>query len=501
MAQTKTAFYKRYNGVDWDTIYLATSAAQVGESSTRFFIKSSNTVNGKAFAQNGGITLYGSDINWNKQDAASVTIGTVGETSYTITATSKVSEAFAKTFNYLTSLREALEDDDASLADRIKVFEDAWGSGSGSIITTDNMGTKVKIDSDQVSVANTASSYYGATMTDALAKITEDKSALESGIAAKQDKLTITGATGESDADKKKVYSAAKTDALISAAETDLMGAINGKADTYVIEATASVNSSFNVKKTNGVSVLYVPYSESASFTTVDNAVIFMKSLKKGDTILTTTANVSDWFYGGQNGNDGEQYANAYVFYKIEADTPDLASYAKTADVDSKIEALTSDDIDYNGQGYQKDGVSTVGEVLDAIDEKFARKASMAVGADSGHTAAKGFVYEVTQSDGKIARSFSGWAFSVTQLGTIPPTSAAVYKAIGDLGSSVDGKFAALGAAAKKGVIEQFDASTQLQSADLPTMAVVNAVSTKVFYSSAAPSGSELRAGDIWIAI
>ena len=73
MAETKTATYKRYNGKDWDTIYFATSASQVGESSDRFFIKpSSNTVNGKQFTENGGITLYSTEIKLSSSDATTV---------------------------------------------------------------------------------------------------------------------------------------------------------------------------------------------------------------------------------------------------------------------------------------------------------------------------------------------------------------------------------------------------------------------------------------------
>lgn len=73
MAETKTATYKRYNGKDWDTIYFATSASQVGESSDRFFIKpGSNTVNGKQFTENGGITLYSTDIKLSSSDATTV---------------------------------------------------------------------------------------------------------------------------------------------------------------------------------------------------------------------------------------------------------------------------------------------------------------------------------------------------------------------------------------------------------------------------------------------
>lgn len=78
MATTYTGTYKRYNGTDWDTIWFQTSAAQVGESSSRFFIKpEKNTVNGKQFSQNTGITLGAGDI---KYDGATLTCVTQGST-------------------------------------------------------------------------------------------------------------------------------------------------------------------------------------------------------------------------------------------------------------------------------------------------------------------------------------------------------------------------------------------------------------------------------------
>ena len=73
MATTKNATYKVYNGTDWDTIYFATSAAQVGESSTLKFLRPSvNTVNGKAFTTTSGITLYGSDIKYSSSSDTSI---------------------------------------------------------------------------------------------------------------------------------------------------------------------------------------------------------------------------------------------------------------------------------------------------------------------------------------------------------------------------------------------------------------------------------------------
>lgn len=81
MATNKNATYKVYNGTDWDTIYFATSAAQVGESTTLKFLRPSvNTVNGKAFTTTAGITLYASDIKMasNNSDTVGQLINALG---------------------------------------------------------------------------------------------------------------------------------------------------------------------------------------------------------------------------------------------------------------------------------------------------------------------------------------------------------------------------------------------------------------------------------------
>lgn len=68
MATTKNATYKVYNGTDWDTIYFATSAGQVGESETLKFLRpATHTVNGKSFydttnKKHQAIVLDGRDI-------------------------------------------------------------------------------------------------------------------------------------------------------------------------------------------------------------------------------------------------------------------------------------------------------------------------------------------------------------------------------------------------------------------------------------------------------
>lgn len=76
MATTKNATYKIYNGTDWDTVYFKTSANQVGESSTLYFLRpATHKVNGKSFL-NGtthqGITLYGTDIALSSSNSKTI---------------------------------------------------------------------------------------------------------------------------------------------------------------------------------------------------------------------------------------------------------------------------------------------------------------------------------------------------------------------------------------------------------------------------------------------
>ena len=76
MAATKNATYKIYNGTDWDTVFLKTSANQVGETSTLCFLRpSTHKVNGKSFYNGTAhqeITLYATDITLSKNNSKTI---------------------------------------------------------------------------------------------------------------------------------------------------------------------------------------------------------------------------------------------------------------------------------------------------------------------------------------------------------------------------------------------------------------------------------------------
>lgn len=498
MATTKTATYKRYNGTDWDTIYFATLASQVAESDSKFFIKKdSNTVNGKQFSKTGGITLYGSDIKWNTATAADVTVGKIGETTYALTKDTTVTAAFSTTINYLSAMETTLKNANTVLGNRIKVFEDAWGDGSGSIITTSNMGSKIEIDSDQVKVANSASSYYGNTITEALAKISNDKTALEGSIATKQDKLTFDLAPTLSSSNPVTSDGVAKK-------FNEVYELAAGKTKSYVIETSSTKNSEFNVLKTDtkeqlGSSYLWLTAGSFLPLGLEDtsaNRVLF-SSLKVGDVIFTTSAGIKDWYYGGTVKTIGESKTEVtkYAFYSIDSDSPDLSGYFLSANAKAS-------NIAYDGQATQGLG-NNVMDALDKIASDYATTSAVegklsALSVTDSSSTTGGFVYKVTQTNGKITASRGTWASALTAETSVPPTGKAVYNAINALSTGVDNKFSALGAAAKKGVVTSI-ISSNASSTDLPTVAAVLSRATKIYYADAISEVSSPIEGDICI--
>lgn len=224
--------------------------------------------------------------------------------------------------------------------------------GSGTIITTDNLGNQT-IDGQKVSITlqsaasqivTTGSDNAEDLINDIITAFHDEDSALSGRINGKQDTLTITGVTDESAENKKKIYSAAKVDAQISTAKTEVMNVASGKTKTYVIKTSNTLNKWFNVNKDDDSTGDEVNIVDDVSVTDINGDLFSLSELKVGDIILTATKNISDWFYGGRNKDvdGGDQYYNAYRFFKIEADIPDMDDYVKTS-VKVNGHALTSD--------------------------------------------------------------------------------------------------------------------------------------------------------------
>lgn len=167
MATTKTATYKVYNGTDWDTIYFATSAAQVGESTTLKFLRPSvNTVNGKAFTTSAGITLYAGDIAMSSSNTKTVStvLGEKANLSGTLSATEErlvVSANAASVKDSGKALETTLTNDDNKVPTSKAVYtaitnsaykpSKASTSGYGEV----KIGSNITVNDGVISISDT----------------------------------------------------------------------------------------------------------------------------------------------------------------------------------------------------------------------------------------------------------------------------------------------------------------------------------------------------------
>ncbi len=327
MAETADAIvkatYKRYNkdSGKWDRIYFYTGADQVGETSSLWFLRSSNTVNGKSFTKAGGITLKGDDIPLG-DDANTISV-TFNSLSFALNSNMGVTESFATTYNAMynlkaemNQLRKDIEAVDETQNDKIN---DLYNQiDDGTIITTGNMA-------EQITKVGTVSSgtWQGSAIADAYI-------ASASKWDGKQDKLTFdTAPTANS--------SNPVTSGGIKTAIDTVAAIAQGKTNTYVIDCSdtsvsGNSNASFKIAQTNEDTNAITITDGSAMVTTVNGKTVHMLELKIGDIILTREASIKDW-YLGKTGTDG------FTFYEIDSDKPDLTDYAKTSAVTSAISA------------------------------------------------------------------------------------------------------------------------------------------------------------------
>lgn len=334
MAETADAIvkatYKRYNkdSGKWDRIYFYTGADQVGETSSLWFLRSSNTVNGKSFTKAGGITLKGDDIPLG--DDANMISVTFNSLNFALNGNMGVTESFATTYNAMYNLkaemdqlRKDIEAVDETQDDKIN---DLYNQiDDGTIITTGNMA-------EQITKVGTVSSgtWQGSAIADTYI-------ASASKWDGKQDKLTFdTAPTANS--------SNPVTSGGIKTAIDTVAAIAQGKTTAYVIHASTNGSTSTepSTDKSNGkFFVLQTNQTEEGSFVkltssdyilTNSDELVSVSSLKVGDFILTREAYVKDWFLGlVKDGN--------YFFYEIDSDKPNLEGYATTSAVTSAISA------------------------------------------------------------------------------------------------------------------------------------------------------------------
>lgn len=465
---SKTAYYKRYNGSDWDTIYFWTLSGVVAESDEKWFMKPSNTVNGKKFAKTGGVTLYGSDITLGNPASGTTTGITIGaDTDFNLgmgsDSSSTVTANFGLVLNAVAYLDEYLKGADTALGTRIKKIEDAYGS-DGDIITTSNMGTKIT----KVGTVSSGT-WQGTAIADAYI-------ASASKWDGKQDKLTFdTTPTANSS-------NPVTSDGIKTA--IDIVAAIaQGKTNTYVI-TSGSVSSDPNVvndeffmlQTSEKTQVSITIGSLTRCINTVNGKTVYLTDLKVGDIILTQEANVKD-FYVGMIG-DG-----VIMFYEIDSDKPDLTDYAKTSAVTSAISAA----------------IGNLDSSKDAGSGKYLQSITITDGKITGGTV------------GTVPTSLpaSNTTGDYSSTGTAPVNGTAVNKALSQslttVTSSSNGVSVSLSGTIQKPTVSVLTQTGEISSSEgrvvsgASVYSHVAARATKIFYADSASSVTGMIDGDICI--
>lgn len=418
----RSAVYRRHNGTNWEKIYFETNANLVHETDSAWFLKPSNTVNGIPFTKNGGVEITGQQIKW--KDGVE---------------------------QFISGKIRDMDNTASDLATRLAKIEKAYGA-SGDIITTANMGTKIK------KVATIESGVWNGT---AIADTYIASASKWNGYdTSKQDKLTFD-TTDLSDSTTNVPRSSA-VKKYVDISITAVTAIAQGKTKTYVIDATKTdvggipvLNSKFNIAKTSSKNDFVITAKELGNIGTVDgNTIDIADKMNVGDIILTTGKGIKDWFLGKID-DEG------LTFYQIDSDTPDLTVYALTSDLGTAAFKNVS-----------SRGPSGAGEFL--VTE--AQVKSFVEG--------KGYITSYTNTTYTFEEGTTNGAFTVTPKG----------------GSAQSVKVHGLAAAAYKGVDTAAFATTS-SSANLPTTAAVAGTiakrATKVVFQKAEPTN--LQTGDIWI--
>jgi len=453
MAETKTATYKRYNGTDWDTIYFATSASQVGESSARFFIKpGSNTVNGKQFTENGGITLYSTDIKLSSSD------------------TTTVKDAIAQ----------------------------AMGAIPTGVLTTANYATTLdsvyEKKSDATSAHNTLTNKIDNLTTAVNNRYT--KTEIDTKLLNKQDTLTfdtkpIAGSTNPVTSEGINIYVTNQIGEAESTLRYEIQAVKNNATKAYVIDSSVSgkYNVCFNVAKSSSKSrIVIVPVDEGpVTITTKTRDIINLADLHIGDTIYTIDQGIKDWFYGGVEGSVGDtENPMGFAFYQIESDTPVLSGYVQKDDLTDSYSPTTRSPI--TGIG--------VKAALDTL--------SVAGSDQSGK-----YVNFVSQSGGKVSVGLKDVESNFDPDSKEPANGVAINKALSQSivsSQSNAGVKVSLGGNVQNPTVSVTVTSGSVASGNTSVVTggkvydYVNARATKVFCQADAPTTGVIT-GDIWIDI
>lgn len=372
----RSGVYRRHNGTKWEKIYFETSANLVHETDSAWFLKASNTVNGKSFTKTGGITLTGNDIAWKDG----------------------VDQLISGKFRDLDTTA-------SDLNDRLAKIEKAYGA-SGDIITTANMNTKIT----KVGTI-TSGTWNGTAIADAyIASASKWNKYGET----KQDKLTfdLTPTTGSTNPVQSRGVKQYVDDEVRRVTEI-----AQGKTKTYVIDATKTdvggipvLNSKFNTIKTSSKDNFTITPEELGNglIGTVDgNTIDIADKMNVGDIILTTGKGIKDWFLGKADGSEG------FTFYQIDSDTPDLTVYA----LKSSLGTAASKDVSTRGPGAAGEFLVTEAQVKSFVE-------------------GKGYITSYTNTTYTFAEGTTNGAFTVTPKGgtaqsvKVHGLAAAAYKGV-----------------------------------------------------------------------
>lgn len=449
MATTKKATYKRYNGTDWDTIYFYTGADQVGETSSLWFLRASNTVNGKAFSKGGGITLSSNDIDLGS-DVNNTSV-TFNDLTFELNENETVSEAFVNAWNAMYNLQAELEKKDSALDARIAKIENAYTDGT--IITTSNMGEKIT----KVGTVNSGT-WQGNAIADSYI-----------ASASKWNENIANLGTLQTTVKNNKTELEGKI--------TNVAAIAQGKTNTYVIEGTLTTsgysNSSFNITQTSAID--NVTIAKTAKIMDVNNVAHAISELKIGDILITRESSVKDFFLGKTNDE-------SCVFFEIDSDKPDLTDYAKTSEVTSKISAA----------------IQALDSSKDAGSGKYLQSITIADGKITGGTV------------GTIPTSLpaSNTTSDYSSTGTAPVSGTAVNKALNQSISKTatgNGLTVTLGGTIQSPTLSVSAAAGSVASGNANVVSggtVYNHVSsraTKIYYADSVSSVTGMVAGDICI--
>lgn len=448
------AIYKRYNGTSWDEIAFATLTSQITDDSTaKWFMTTSNTVNGKAFSKGGGITLESDDLNLSSS-ADSIT-ATYHGMNCDLSSKMNITDAFAKTYDAIYNLYQEKEGDDEAIRNRLAVLESAYSSGT--IITTTNMGDKIT----KVGTI-TSGTWQGTAIADSYIASASKWNQGISDLSALQ--TTVTNNKTELDE---------RIDTVAAIAQ--------GKTTTYVIDSSSdtsgSENAAFFILQTASVDQTHISASgNTGQIKTVNGEYVQLSSLQIGDIILTKEANVKDFYLG-------LKADSTYIFYEIDSDKPDLTDYATTSAVtsaiSSAIQALDSSKDAGSGNYLQSititDGKITGGTVGTIPTSLPASNVTDSYSASSSGVpiSGKGVSAALSQA---VSKTATGNGITVSLGGTVQSPTVAVSAAAGSVASG----------------------NSNVVSGGTVYSHVANRA-TKIYYADSASTVTGMIAGDICI--